>query len=101
MPAGQLFVLRFASTLTLTHNASTLILPSSGNLVTTGGDVGMFMSLGGGAWKCVAYTSIGLQMLRQSSGDVELYNNGVRMMVITSAGDLRMKGDVISDYPGI
>ena len=55
--AGQVFILRFASTLTLTHNASTLILPGATSIITQGGDVAIMMSLGGGAWRCLNYMS--------------------------------------------
>ena len=53
--AGQVFILRFASSLVLTHNSSTLILPGAASLYTTGGDVAIMVSLGAGAWRCVNY----------------------------------------------
>lgn len=46
----------FSGVLTLTHNATSLILPSGANITTGAGDTGEFLSLGSGNWKCVSYT---------------------------------------------
>jgi hypothetical protein len=51
----------FAAALTLTHNATSLILPGSVNITTAAGDVGIFVHEGGGNWRCVSYQ-------RQSGG---------------------------------
>jgi hypothetical protein len=45
----------FADSLLLTNNATSLILPSSNNITTAGGDVATFLSLGSGNWRCVDY----------------------------------------------
>jgi hypothetical protein len=42
--------------LTLTHNATSLKLPGSANILTAAGDVGFFVSLGSGNWKCLHYS---------------------------------------------
>ena len=55
--AGKVYILRFASSLILTHNASTLILPGATSIYTTGGDTGIFVSLGGSAWRCLNWFS--------------------------------------------
>jgi hypothetical protein len=52
---GTRRVVRFAGALTLTHNATSLILPGGANIVTEAGDVGVFVSLGSGNWFCVSY----------------------------------------------
>ena len=54
--AGTRRVVEFTGTLTLTHNATSLILPSSGNLTTAAGDCATFISEGSGNWRCVNYT---------------------------------------------
>lgn len=54
--AGITRTVRFTGALTLTHNASSLILPSSANITTANGDVATFRSLGSGNWKCISYT---------------------------------------------
>jgi hypothetical protein len=49
--AGELIVLEFDSTPTLTHNAGSLILQGATNLVAQAGDVVTFVSEGGGNWR--------------------------------------------------
>lgn len=53
--AGIVRTIRFTGALTLTHNATSLILPGSANITTANGDVAQFRSLGSGNWKCVGY----------------------------------------------
>lgn len=55
MAAGIQRVLQFAGALTLTHNATSLILPTAANIATAAGDIGVFRSLGSGNWRCVAF----------------------------------------------
>jgi hypothetical protein len=53
--SGIVRTVRFTGALTLTHNATSLILPSSANITTANGDVAQFRSLGSGNWKCTNY----------------------------------------------
>jgi microcystin-dependent protein len=53
--AGIWKILKFEGALTLTHNATSLILPGGGNITTADGDVGVFISEGSGNWRCVSY----------------------------------------------
>jgi hypothetical protein len=55
MQAGAERTLEFAAALTLTHNATSLILPGGANITTAAGDVATFRSEGGGNWRCVSY----------------------------------------------
>ncbi len=57
--AGVLRFIRFAGVLTLTHNATTLILPGAANITTAAGDTALFTSLGSGNWVCVSYSPSG------------------------------------------
>jgi hypothetical protein len=45
----------FSGALTLTHNATSLILPGAANITTVAGDTGLFLSLGSGNWRCMYY----------------------------------------------
>jgi len=45
----------FSGVLTLTYNATSMILPSAANITTAAGDTALFKSLGSGNWKCLAY----------------------------------------------
>jgi hypothetical protein len=53
--AGAVRRLTFSAALTLTHNATSLILPGAASITTAAGDVGHFVSLGAGNWRCVSY----------------------------------------------
>jgi len=53
--AGARFVLVFDDSLTLTHNAISLILPTAANIVTAINDTAFMVSEGSGNWRCVAY----------------------------------------------
>lgn len=54
--AGIQRTVRFTGALTLTHNATSLILPGGANITTANGDTALFKSLGSGNWLCMAYT---------------------------------------------
>lgn len=53
--AGTTRTVRFTGILTLTHNATSLILPGGASITTAANDRAMFVSLGGGNWICVFY----------------------------------------------
>ena len=64
---GQIYMLRFTGALTLTYNASSLILPGAASITTAAGDVAFMMSLGSGNWRCLVY-----QRASGLAGDVTL-----------------------------
>lgn len=53
--AGLLKVVKFEGALTLTHNATNLILPGGTSILTANGDVAIFISEGSGNWRCLSY----------------------------------------------
>lgn len=53
--AGWLRLVRFAGALTLTHNATSLILPTGANITTAANDCAIFVSEGSSNWRCVGY----------------------------------------------
>jgi hypothetical protein len=53
--SGTLRAVRFTGALTLTHNATSLILPTGANITTAAGDTANFRSLGSGNWVCTSY----------------------------------------------
>ncbi len=53
--SGVLRDVRFTGALTLTHNATSLILPSAANITTAANDTARFRSLGSGNWLCMEY----------------------------------------------
>lgn len=54
--SGALRMLVFQGALTLTHNATGIILPGAANITTAAGDVATFVNVGGSTWRCLAYT---------------------------------------------
>ncbi len=57
--AGIWKIIKFEGALTLTHNATSLILPGGANITTADGDVAVMFSEGSGNWRCVSYTFAG------------------------------------------
>ncbi len=53
--AGTRRIVNFTGILTLTYNATSLILPTTANITTAVGDTAQFISLGSGNWVCVSY----------------------------------------------
>lgn len=50
-----LYFVRFTGVLTLTHNATSLILPSGANITTAAGDAAIMKYEGTGNWRCINY----------------------------------------------
>ena len=48
-------ILRFAGVLTLTHNATTLILPTGANITTAAGDMCLAVPVGTSGWRVLQY----------------------------------------------
>lgn len=83
---GRKVWLKFAASLTLTHNATTLILPGGASIVTADGDTALFVSEGSDAVRCLAYnrasgaavsrvidvndSSAGLRVTQSGSGNI-------------------------------
>ena len=55
--AGTRRIVEFSGALTLTHNATSLILPGGANITTAAGDCATFVSEGSGNWRCVSYVA--------------------------------------------
>lgn len=54
-PAGTKRDVKFSGSLTLTYNATSLILPGAANIQTSANDSATFISLGSGNWFCLNY----------------------------------------------
>lgn len=54
--SGVVKILVFNSSLTLTHNATSLILPGAANITAASSDVAIFISQGSGNWRCISFT---------------------------------------------
>jgi hypothetical protein len=68
-PSGVTRKLRFAAALTLTHNATSLILPGAADITTAAGDTAEAISLGAGNWVLVDFTrAAGLPISATATG---------------------------------
>lgn len=68
--AGTKRRVRFAGALTLTHNATSLILPGAANITTAANDCAFFVSLGSGNWICTEYQrASGVAVVSSGGGD--------------------------------
>lgn len=78
--AGTRRIVQFTGALTLTYNATSLILPGAANITTAAGDVAEFVSEGSGNWRCTRYT-------RASAPPVSGTNTGDRnFMLVGGSG---------------
>jgi hypothetical protein len=69
--AGTRRFLAFAAALTLTHNATSLILPGAANITTAAGDNAVARSLGSGNWVIERYTrAAGLPVAQMATARV-------------------------------
>lgn len=85
--AGTIRKLRFAGILTLTYNATSMILPGAANIVTAAGDAAEFLSLGSGNWKCTDYTrASGAAIVASSGGSRNALINGAALVWQRGAG---------------
>ena len=77
--AGTIRFLRFSGILTLTHNATSLILPGAANIVTAAGDTAVFVSEGSGNWRCVSFLrASGLPVVSTpSAGKLDVRRNRI------------------------
>ena len=97
--SGAERVLIFAGALTLTHNATSLILPGGANIATAAGDVAHMRSLGSGNWKCVGYTTAsGSLTLRSSDAGatgptLELYHDSASPAAADEIGKIPFYGN--------
>lgn len=67
----------FTGALTLTHNATSLILPGGANITTVAGDVAEFINVGGSNWKCILFTAIdGTVRGSNANGEYVKYPDG-------------------------
>jgi len=56
--AGMRFIIRFVSSLTITHNATSLICPGGADLVVRANDIIWLESIGIGEWRILSYMPV-------------------------------------------
>lgn len=80
--AGTRRIVRFAGALTLTHHATSLILPTGANITTAANDVAVFVSEGSGNWRCVGYQRANGQALASSGAVVSSVNGDTGAVLV-------------------
>jgi hypothetical protein len=96
--AGIWKVIKFEGALTLTHNATSLILPGAGNISTVIGDIAIVISEGSGNWRCVSYLRSGYLAITShfalpATGQVWLDGVGDTYIIESSANVV----DIVTD----
>ena len=85
---GTHVTLQFAGILTLTHNATDLILPTTANIVTAAGDTADFVEFATGDWVCVSYTRAdGTPLAGGGSTDTDNNQTGTAYTLVLADGD--------------
>jgi hypothetical protein len=95
--AGAARIVKFGGVLTITYNATSLILPTGATITTAAGDTALFVSEGSGNWRCVSYQRADGTPLAGgggggggtpggSSGQIQ-YNNAGSFGGFTASGD--------------
>lgn len=81
---GARRTLRFSGALTLTYDATKLILPRAANITTVAGDVADFVSLGSGNWVCIGYERA---TAASAKGDLGLVKGDVGLGNVDNTSD--------------
>jgi hypothetical protein len=87
------YLIRFLGAMTLTYNASTLILPGGTNITTSAGDSAIAQYLGSGAWRVAFY-----QYSQSASSNAKIKPADT---VITSSATLTADPDLQSNTLGV
>lgn len=73
---APIYMVRFSAALTLTHNATSLIIPGGANITTAANDAAICEYLGSGNWRVLEFTKASGRTILSASesqpGDVEL-----------------------------
>lgn len=80
--AGTPRTVVFDAALTLTHHATSLILPTGASITTAANDVAVFRSEGSGDWRCVGYMRADGTALAGSASAVSSVNGATGAVVL-------------------
>lgn len=93
--AGRKAWVKFAGALTLTHNASTLILPGGANITTAAGDTACFVSEGSDVVRCTSYNrASGLPVVSPTAGGMAL----IATFNPTTGNNVDLTSGILSTY---
>ena len=91
-----------SGTLTLAHNATSLILPTAANITVADKDTALMLSLGSGNWRCLSYNRAnGANVLNASTfADGNVSAPGIAFTDDTNTGIYRIGADSIGVSTG-
>lgn len=109
--AGAMRWVVFDGALTLTHNATSLTLPTGANITTAAGDAALFVSEGSGNWRCLGYwrksgqplvaasSSIGIQSVTSASTVTPTFSDDL-VKITAQAAALALANPTGTAVPG-
>lgn len=74
---GTMVMLQFDSALTLTHNATDLVLPGGANITTAAGDHAIFVEYASGDWRCVSYQRASSAIVSPDQGELTISSGAI------------------------
>lgn len=86
--AGVVRFVVFDGSLTLTHNATSLILPGGSSIQTAAGDAAIFISEGSGNWRCVDYQKANGGSVASSVSPGSLFGLAISNNATDAANDI-------------
>lgn len=92
--ARPLYFLKFAGALTLTYNATSLIIPGAANVTTAAGDTAFALYLGSGNWQIVEYTVAATSI----TGSASVLPGAIGLLIQNNVGTPNTKLDIATDY---
>lgn len=95
--AGTWRAVRFTGALTLTHNGTSLMLPSAANITTASGDTAVFVSLGSGNWKCLVYQRYDGTAITGANASTALVGSTIQTFITKSSAVATTTGTAVHD----
>lgn len=95
-----IYSISFAGALTLTYNATSMILPGAANIVTSAGDSAQAQYLGSGNWQIVDYTRVAAAPLQPNSGIAGGFRNLKLTATASTVATITADGATLYDSSG-
>lgn len=94
------YLLRFSGALTLTYNATSLILPGAANITTAANDTATAQYLGSGNWQITQYQRASVALFTATAPTVQTFTSGSAATYTAAAGVVRQRVRMIAGGGG-